>query len=130
MQDRLWPLSKSYTVQDEWDVPMEAYAHQVFNAWSRHDSIASSGKRMQVQQGARSLLARSRQSKLTASGSGVLRYEPTGYQIDGADFTKFFQEAHANMNVTGEQTDPRHECPSFNPAGLVEAGMRMDLLLP
>ncbi len=83
---------------------MEAYAHQVFNTWSRHDSSASHGGHTQAQPGARILLARSHQSQLTAGGSGVIRYEPTGYYIDGGDFTKFFQEAHANTNVTGAQT--------------------------
>lgn len=100
---------------------MEAYAHQVLNTWSRHAGIASPGESTPVQHGARSLLARSRQSKLTSSGSGILRYEPTGYHIDGGDFTKFFQEAHANTNVTGEQMEPRRHTPVWRFPGAAKA---------
>ena len=53
------------------------------------------------QGGVRDLLAVSRQSKLTATGSGMLDYQPIGYHIDGADFTQFVLEAHANVAVTG-----------------------------
>ena len=95
---------------------MEAYAHQVLSTWSRHDSSAADGEQIRAQPGARSLLARSRQSQLTGAGSGMLRYEPTGYYIDGGDFTKFFQEAHANTNVTGEQTSTLNAtAPSADP---------------
>ena len=31
----------------------------------------------------------------------MLPYQPTGFQIDGADLTQFFMEAHSNHNVTG-----------------------------
>ena len=79
---------------------MEAYAHRVLSAWSRHDSTAAPHKGREFR--GRSLLGPSRQHQLTASGSGVIPYEPTGYYIDGADFSQFFQEAHANPNVTGE----------------------------
>ena len=49
----------------------------------------------------RELLAVSRQSKLTATGSGMLEYQPIGYRIDGGDFTQFVLEAHTNMAVKG-----------------------------
>ena len=93
-------------MQDDWDTPMEAYANQVLSAWSGHELSPVPGRYEEAQPGARSLLAHSRQSKLTASGSGILLYEPTGYYIDGADLTQFFQEAHANTNVTGEFMEP------------------------
>ena len=49
----------------------------------------------------RKLLTSSQEAKLTAEGSGTLLYQPTGLQIDGADLTQFFREAHSNHNVTG-----------------------------
>ena len=97
-------------MQDEWDIPMEAYAHRVLSAWSKHESNAAPHEDRGF--GGRSLMARSRQYKLTALGSGVIPYEPTGYYIDGGDFTQFFQEAHANPNVTGELSQPSRHCAS------------------
>ena len=83
-------------------MPMEAYADQLSNVWRRQGSTASPMLE-EAQPGARRLLTPSHQAKLTASGSGVLLYQPTGYQIEGGDFAQFFQEAHANANVTGAQ---------------------------
>ena len=63
--------------------------------------ITGFSHRIQPPQSTRKLLAPSRQSEMAARGSGVLLYQPTGFQIDGADLTQFFMEAHSNYNVTG-----------------------------
>ena len=56
-----------------------------------------------LQGAARSLLGFSRQSELATTGAGMLDYQPLGFHIDGADFTQFVLEAHANAAVEGER---------------------------
>ena len=92
------------SVQDDWAVPMDAFTHGQLTARNRleHRPGASNLRHHQPRQSRRALLTPSSQSALTATGSGILLYHPTGYSIDGADLTQFFMEAHSNTNVTGE----------------------------
>ena len=41
-------------------------------------------------------------SELATTGAGMLDYQPLGFHIDGADFTQFVLEAHANAAVEGD----------------------------
>ena len=85
-------------------MPMDTFTEGQFTARSRleHRPGASYLGHHQPSQSRRALLTPSRQSALTATGSGILLFRPTGYSIDGADLTQFFMEAHSNANVTGE----------------------------
>ena len=88
---------------------MDAFAQRQLAAGSRRLHAAAPARPSTgPQPGARRLLTPSRQSALTAAGSGTLEYRPIGYSIDGADLSQFFLEAHANPNVTGERSPTVH----------------------
>ncbi len=89
-------------MQADWALSVDAYAQGRLAAESRTKHSRGASSCTQPEHGARKLLTPSLQSALTASGSGMLTYKPTGYLIDGADFTQFFAEAHSNHNVTGD----------------------------
>ena len=80
---------------------MDAFAQRQLAARDRGVHAATPARPSGPLPGARRLLTPSRQSALTAAGSGVLEYRPVGYSMDGADLSQFFLEAHANPNVTG-----------------------------
>ena len=94
-----WYDPDAYT-QEDWALPVNGFA-RAQRTQSRHTRMAGAIHRRQAAQSTRKLLTPSQQSSLTARGSGMLLYQPTGYQIDGADLTQFFREAHSNHNVTG-----------------------------
>lgn len=81
-------------------MPANAFAQGQLAAESMHKHRTPDW-RPPLPQSMRKLLTPSQQSQLTAGGSGMLLYQPTGFRIDGADLTQFFMEAHSNPNVTG-----------------------------